>query len=490
MASRAVVVIAGAALVDAAAIRGAHQYQNHTDTLYAATAHSTPRFRGHYQQKHTASDQNDDDDEKNAKHTGHHAGHAPDYLIPLKSAHGHFPVESLLQMQQHLTLSEGQLHQLREHHVKVNAYRERLSELPATNGLLHLENIGDSQYVGSLGVGTVISDDPNDPSERPESYVHVVFDTGSTNLWIASSLCKTAGCRSRNQFNPQQSHTFYYKGQYNPSEDPDEFLEKQRLEMQNPSMKKKQGPLFLDITFGTGELQGPMGVDDLHVGSFVVQQQTFALVRREIGKVFDAIRFEGILGLAFPSMSAHNVTPFFDNVIQQKVLTSNEFSFFYTKLPSQASAIFFGGVDPRFFQAPIQMFPVIEPHYWMIHLESMSIGGVPINIDENGDTVNKLILDTGTTYFAVPSFAISKVLGLTKSRLCRDLNQGPTLDIVLRDRDNRKVTLRLDPSEYMVTSVSPENVDAVNNGTLIFLNFDLHALMAPHVSEVRCELQV
>ena len=114
------------------------------------------------------------------------------------------------------------------------------------------------------------------------------FDTGSTNLWIASSLCKSVGCQSRSQFNPQNSHTFFYKGQYNPSEDPEEYAAK--------SKNGKSGPFFLDITFGTGELQGPMGVDDLHVGSFVVQQQTFALVRREIGKVFDAIRFEGILG--------------------------------------------------------------------------------------------------------------------------------------------------------------------------------------------------
>mgnify|MGYP001200086112 CR=1 FL=1 len=100
----------------------------------------------------------------------------------------------------------------------------------------------------------------------------------------------------------------------------------------------------------------------------------------------------------------------------------------------------------------------------MIHMESMSLGGVPVNIDENGQAVNRLILDTGTTYFAVPSFAIRNVLSLTKSRLCRDLDDGPSLEIVLRDRDDRKVTLRLEPAEYMVTSVAPENVDAANHG--------------------------
>ena len=49
---------------------------------------------------------------------------------------------------------------------------------------------------------------------------------------------------------------------------------------------------------------------------FKVENQTFAQIQREKGAVFSEIPFEGILGLAFPSMSAHHVTPFFDSVIQ------------------------------------------------------------------------------------------------------------------------------------------------------------------------------
>ena len=40
---------------------------------------------------------------------------------------------------------------------------------------------------------------------------------------------------------------------------------------------------------------------------YVVKNQTFALIEEEVGQVFEEIPFEGILGLAFPSMSAHGV---------------------------------------------------------------------------------------------------------------------------------------------------------------------------------------
>ena len=336
---------------------------------------------------------------------------------------------NFLQLGESIQMSGRQVSELRNHHTRIQSYRERLRHHERTNGYIHLDNIGDSQYVGELGVGTVFSSPhqstEGDDIDPPQSYINVVFDTGSTNLWIASALCESQGCKSRAQFDKEKSNTFYYVGQKDPS-----------LAKDDPTQPKSEDyPIMLDITFGTGELKGPMGVDDFHVGPFVVQKQTFALVEDEVGSVFDAIRFEGILGLAFPSMSAHNVKPFFDNVIEQEVLTSNEFSFFFTKLPTQASAIFFGGVDNRFFYPPIKMFPVVEQHYWTIHLESMFLGDEQINI-VNGKPVNRMILDTGTTYFTAPAGVINKVLRLAPSQPCSNVGTDFTmrLNFTLRDR--------------------------------------------------------
>merc|ERR550537_1999763 len=121
---------------------------------------------------------------------------------------------------------------------------------------------------------------------------------------MASTLCKRGPCTQpgRARYNPKQSSTY----------------------------KEPDDPRNLDIKFGTAELSGPQGVDDFRIGPFVVKQQTFALIQEEHGTTFRDLPLEGIVGLGFPSMSANKVTPFFDNVINQKVLSKNMFAFYLT----------------------------------------------------------------------------------------------------------------------------------------------------------------
>ena len=87
--------------------------------------------------------------------------------------------------------------------------------------------------------------------------MQVVFDTGSTNLWISSDLCKTEPCisKDRHRYSHLLSETF----------------------------REPQDGQDLDIEFGTGELKGSQGVDDFHVGPFTVKDQTFGLIAEEIG---------------------------------------------------------------------------------------------------------------------------------------------------------------------------------------------------------------
>ena len=212
-------------------------------------------------------------------------------------------------------VSSQSLATLNEHHTLLRTKRGHAYDI-SPHGTIALTNLRDSQYVGPIGVGT--RTDGN-----PESFINVVFDTGSTNLWVSSVHCKDYVCRDRHKYNNEKSETYR-----SPPAD----------------------TLPLDITFGTGELSGPQAVDYLSVGEYRVKNQTFAMIEHEIGSIFSQIPFEGILGLAFPSMAADGHTPFFDNVMDQDVLQGrNEFSFFFTKLPDQASAIFFGGVDNRFY---------------------------------------------------------------------------------------------------------------------------------------------
>merc|ERR1711959_752885 len=97
-------------------------------------------------------------------------------------------------------------------------------------------------------------------------------------------------------------------------------------------------------------------------------------IEREDGAIFNKLDFEGILGLAFPSMSANKVKPLFDQVMKQKLLKENSFSFYFTKYPDDASAVFFGNVDKRLYRGNLIRLPVTEEYYWTVGIKSFKLG--------------------------------------------------------------------------------------------------------------------
>merc|ERR1719456_1243126 len=102
-----------------------------------------------------------------------------------------------------------------------------------------LTNLKDSQYVGRIGVGS--NKDP----------INVVFDSGSTNIWIASMDCKEGSCLKHKRYDQSTSKTF------------------------------ADSRHTLDVTFGTGNLKGRLGTDTFSIGPYQVQGQNFALIEKE-----------------------------------------------------------------------------------------------------------------------------------------------------------------------------------------------------------------
>lgn len=131
--------------------------------------------------------------------------------------------------------------------------------------------------------------------------MNLIFDTGSTNIWVVGTKCNSTGCND--------SRIKKYSTPYD-----------------------KTTKSHINVKFGTGALSGSIIEDSVTLGEFCVDNQSFGVVEDEVDSIFDAILFEGLLGLAFPSMSANGKLPFFDNFRASHPTTSAEISFYFAPI--------------------------------------------------------------------------------------------------------------------------------------------------------------
>jgi len=348
-----------------------------------------------------------------------------------------------------------------------------------TDGLVPATGLSSlsSQYVGPIGVGTVVS--PMGCVPKPEkmsgeanssmleriggffsrhysklpnakvassfeqactvqdqSKVWVVFDTGSTNIWIASDLCASGPCQlaGRHRFNHSASATFKY---------PESLLQ-------------------LSVQFGTGKITGPQAVDDFKIGPFTVYNQTFAMIETESdSSVFRDVPFEGIVGMAFDKMSANHVQPFFSSMIQQKALQKNEFAFYFSRDKAAGNALLWGGVDQKFYEGKLRYFPVVDPYYWSLKLRNFKIGndtilGASDTYEGSANPGRKwkgpmAVVDTGTTFFTVDTDKFGDVMSKLPSGDCKGVSEKthPPITISLEDMRGDAGDFVLTNKEYM-----------------------------------------
>ncbi|NWS61787.1 PEPC protein, partial [Chunga burmeisteri] len=146
-----------------------------------------------------------------------------------------------------------------------------------------------SSYFGEISLGT-----------PPQKFL-VLFDTGSSNLWVPSTYCQTLACSNHARFEPNDSSTFNWNGQ------------------------------SYGISYGSGSVTVVLGYDTLRIQSITVTNQEFGLSQNEPTQPFYYADFDGILGMAYQSLAVGGVPTALQGMLQQNQLTEPIFSFYFSR---------------------------------------------------------------------------------------------------------------------------------------------------------------
>ncbi|KAF9538480.1 hypothetical protein EC957_006713 [Mortierella hygrophila] len=224
----------------------------------------------------------------------------------------------------------------------------------------------DTQWVAAMEIGS------------PPQEFSVVFDTGSSDLWIPSTSCQTLTCMTLRRFNPARSSTFHQDGR----------------------------PWSINYA-DDSKVSGVLATDNIKVAGITINDQTFGMASVNSGSTA-ATGVDGIMGLGFNSNSEMgNVNTPITNMILQNQIDQPIVSVWLNKASDQDASLsnggqfIFGGVDPSLYIGPITYVPVTSTKEWQISIDQIFIGRKELSLSS---AASSAIVDTGSSYILFPDY--------------------------------------------------------------------------------------
>ncbi|KAJ3041792.1 hypothetical protein HDV00_008682 [Rhizophlyctis rosea] len=271
------------------------------------------------------------------------------------------------------------------------------------------------QYYGDITIGT------------PPQTITVLFDTGSSDLWVPSTKCNTTACTKAQKYDITKSTT--------------------------GNRTSNVG----HIRYGDGTaIDYEIGYDIVTAGGIPVKNVSVGSAYSIPGK---AGPYDGIFGLAWEDAADDGMRPWMFKAVDEDLIAP-VFGLYLQPAGDNDGVLTIGGIDPTHMAGPftfhnITSFPypignTTKQLYWGIGgVETIAVGNTSIRMDKTKHQ-DYWLVDSGTSLLVVPTAVWSTISPLISYNSkfhtvpCSTRLLGPTLSIRISSK-----TYTLLPSDYI-----------------------------------------
>lgn len=227
-----------------------------------------------------------------------------------------------------------------------------------------VKDYANAQYYAEISIGT------------PPQKFQVIYDTGSSNLWVPEKGCVNCGIgflNKKNKYDKDVSTSYVVDGS------------------------------DFSIRYGSGAVSGKYAQDTVTLADDIaIPNQKFASIHdaKGMGIAYTLSHFDGIAGLAFDAISVGGATTIFHNAIEQGLVEKGMFAFYLGD--SMDGELTFGGYDEDKFTGDLTWVKLSEATYWKINIGGIKIGSYSSEATDG-------IVDSGTSLLVGPTAAVAEI---------------------------------------------------------------------------------
>lgn len=307
-----------------------------------------------------------------------------------------------------------------------------LGSLNAPPGV-SLTDVQDVEYYGEVDIGT------------PAQKFTVIYDSGSSNLWIPSKSC--SNCKKGTP----------------------------RYDSSKSSSYVKNGAPFM-LQYGTGNCQGFLSQDNITIAGLAISGFEFGEVTTEAADVFGQAPFDGIIGFGPPAAAVDKTPMPMQMLVDQKKIEHNIFAAYLASGGKSGSILSLGGPDSSLYTGDITYVPVAKAAkllpYWLVSASDIKIAGK--STGSCGWLLGcEMVVDTGTSVFAGPSSKLDPIIkqigNVTED--CSNVDKLPTISFTFGGKD-----FDLGPDFYVIRAKDDSGkeqcqlgIQSVNAGAPIWI---------------------